>query len=459
MIKAAVGLHIDHNLKHATIKALEQAEAELETRPTAILFFTGSHSGGTTTYDQAMAIIKENYQDVPLAGCSGLGMANKDDYGLKGAGIMLLAGIAIENSVVKRFRVGTWLKTKKIIRDCERTIKAEKKRQSNTTHVFFPPGVGFPKFMANLLNHRIEGLNPFMAFNNRIWRKFPILSKLVGKPVEILMDIAGIGISYSSSWSLFTQLYNKGVHFTGTFGADPLTMLKAYQFHNYKAYKDSLVYMSISSPDLQFESRTDSGAEIIPDKSFSIDSFINGGFIPRIHGKWGAEGLLELYGMEKNPDILERCTQRCFYYHPYRPLCVIDNKNNQNLYGLAVNPNLKHALITAPSQIAKKLIAKDPNHYKAFIGDQSSTTIEKNLKKTLNNLVTKDTAFGLFFDCGNRAMVLGDKFDQYINNFSNYLGKTPYLVIISGGEVNSQEYPIVNFSTVSTVAKNTTPTH
>ncbi|MFX1285414.1 MAG: FIST N-terminal domain-containing protein [Promethearchaeota archaeon] len=410
------------------------------------------------TYDSAMAIINDKYPNVPLAGCSGLGMANKDDYGLKGAGLMLFAGITAKSTIVKRFRIGNWIKTKKVVRDCRKTVQKEYKRNSNTTHLFFPPGIGFPKFMVNMLNHRIEGINPFMAFNNRIWCKFPILSKLAGKPTELLMNIAGIGFSYSSSWPLFTQLHKRGIHFTGSFGADPITMLKAYQFHNCKTYKDSLAYMSISSPELQFESKADSGAKIIPDKSFSLDSFINGGFTPRIHGKWGADALLELFGMEKCPDILERCTQRSFYAHPYRPLCVIDDQQNLNPYGLMVNPNLKHALITAPPQIAKKLHSNDPNRYNAFIGDQSSTTIENSLRKTLERLVTENTVFGLFFDCANRTMVLGDKFGQYLDIFKNYLGKTPYLVILSGGEVNSQDYPIVNFTTVSHVANKTTPT-
>lgn len=459
MIKTAVGLYIDHNLKLATMKALEQAETELGAHPTGILYFTGSHSGGTKTYDQAMAVIREKFGNIPLAGCSGLGMASKDDYGMKGAGIMMFSGIATESTLVERFRIGSRFKTRKVIRHCEETVKTENEKNSNTTHIFFPPGVGFPKFIANLLNHRIDGFNPFIVLNNRIWRKFPFLSKLIGKPVEILMDIAGIGISYSSSWTLFTQLHKKGVHFTGTFGADPLTMLKSYQFYNYKAYKDSLAYMSLRSPNMKFESKTDSGAQIIPDKTFSLDSFINGGFVPRIHGKWGAEALLELYGMEQTPDILERCTQRCFYYHPYRPLCIIDDKQNLNLYGLAVNPNLKHALISAPNQIAKKLMKNDPNRIKAFIGDQSSRTIEESLENTLIKLVTKDTVFGLFFDCANRAMILGDKFGQYLDIFTNHLRKVPFLVIISGGEVNSQDFPIINFSTVSNVAKSTTPAY
>ncbi|MFX0208399.1 MAG: FIST N-terminal domain-containing protein [Candidatus Hodarchaeota archaeon] len=423
------------------------------------MYFTGSHSGGAKTYDRAMAVIKKQYSNVPLAGCSGLGMANKYDYGLKGAGMMLLTGITAKSTIVKRFRIGNWIKTKNVVRNCKKTVQTENKRNSNTTHIFFPPGVGFPKFMANLLNHRIEGINPFMAFNNRIWRRFPILSKIVGKPTELLMNIAGIGFSYSSSWPLFTQLHKRGIHFTGSFGADPITMLKTYQFHNYKAYKDSLAYMSISSPELQFESKADSGAEIIPDKRFSLDSFISGGFVPRIHGKWGADALLELYGLEKYPDILERCTQKAFYAHPYRPLCVIDDQQNLNLYGLIVNPNLKHALLTAPPQIAMKLRSNDPKRYKAFIGDQSAATIEYSLNKTLKTLVTKDTAFGLFFDCANRTMVLGDKFGQYLDNFKNHLGEIPYLVILSGGEVNSQNYPIVNFTTVSHIANKTTPVH
>jgi hypothetical protein len=443
-------------LKLATKKALEQAEAELDAPPTGILYFTGSHSGGTKTYNEAMEVIRKKCGDIPLAGCSGLGMASKEDYGMKGAGIMMFSGIAAESALVKRFRIGSWFKTRKVVKHCEKTVVTEKTKNSNTTHIFFPPGVGFPKFIANLLNHRIDGFNPFIALNNRIWRKFPFLSKLIGKPVEIFMDIVGIGISYSSSWSLFTQLYKKGVHFTGTFGADPLTMLKSYQFHNYRTHKDSLTYMSLSSPKIEFESRTDSGAQIIPDKKFSLDSFINGGFIPRIHDKWGAEALLELYGMEHTPDILERCTQRCFYYHPYRPLCVIDDNQNQNLYGLAVNPNLNHALISAPNQIAKKLVKNDSNRIEAFIGDQSSKSIEESLEDTLNKLVTKDTVFGLFFDCANRAMILGDKFGQYLENFAHHLKKIPYLIIISGGEVNSQEYPIINFSTVSSVARSRT---
>ncbi|MHA2202407.1 MAG: hypothetical protein ACW991_01840, partial [Candidatus Hodarchaeales archaeon] len=331
----------------------------------------------------------------------------------------------------------------------------ELKSGSNTTHIFFPPGLGFPKFIADLLNHRLEGLNPFCVLNNRIWRKFPFLSKIMGKISGISMDIAGMGISYSCAWSLFTKLYEKGIHYTGTFGADPITLNKAYQFHNCKAYKDSLAYISISSPDLEFESKTSSGASIMPDKSFDIDSFLDGGFIPRIRGKWGSEALLELFNMEETPEVLEECTQRYFYYHPYRPLCVIDEEQKQNLYSLAVNPNLKHALITAPSQVVKKLISKDPNHYQAYICDQSASTIEHLLNNTLSNLITKDSAFGLIFDCANRAMIVGDKFDQFIEKYTRHFKDTPYLVVISGGEINSQNFPIVNFSTVASIAKKT----
>jgi len=49
-------------------------------------------------------------------------------------------------------------------------------------------------------------------------------------------------------------------------------------------------------------------------------------------------------------------------------------------------------------------------------------------------------------------MIIGDRFHQYIEHYSKALGKTPYLVILSGGEVNSQLYPIVNFSLVSNIS-------
>jgi hypothetical protein len=453
MIDAAVGLNINHNLVDATKVALEKAEERLKDDPSLILYFTGTHPGGSKIYNDAMEVIKDKYSKVPLSGCSGIGLANNEDFGLKGAGIMMITGVNVKNSLIKRFRIGTRLKTNKILKDCLNTFEIDKKTNSNTTHIFFPPGLGFPKLMVNLLNHRLEGFNPFFALNNRIWRKFPFLSKVVGKFAGTSMDITGIGISYSCAWPLFKKLYEKGIHFTGTFGVDPLTMNKSYQFHNFKSHKDSLAYVTLSSPNLQFESKTDSGAQIIPDKSFDLDSYLDGGFIPRIRGKWGADALLELYDMEKTPEVLEECTQRYFYYHPFRPLCVIDKDQNQNIYGLAVNPNIKHALITTPNQIAKKLIAKDPNHYSAYICDQSATTIEDLLDRTLSKLITKDTVFGLFFDCGNRAMIIGDRFDQFSKKYAKYLGKVPYLVIISGGEVNSQNFPIVNFSTIASVAK------
>ncbi len=458
VVKASVGLHIDHNLKFATDKALGKAETEFDETPSVILYFTGTHSGGAEIYNQAMAIIRENYPKVPLVGCSGVGIANKDDYGLKGAGLMFISGVKAKSHIIKRFRIGTRYKTWKIIKECEKTNKKEKKAHSNTTNIFFPPGLGFPKFMVNMLNHRLEGFNPFFVLNHWAWRKFPILSKIVGILVQISMNFAGIGISYSSSWSLFKQLYKKGIHFTGTFGADPISMKKSYQFHNYKAYKDSLSYVSISSPQLQFTSRTDSGAEIIADKRFDIDSFLNGGFIPRIRGKWGSLALLEMLDMDKTPDILEEFTRRYFYYHPYRPLCVLDEKNNPNLYALAINPNLKHALITAPNQVVKKLNNKDSGNYNAFLCDQSAITIENLIDKTLSELITKDTSFSLFFDCGNRAMIVGDRFDQYTRKYANHLNNIPYLIIISGGEVNYQVFPIVNFSTISSVAKRVSTT-
>jgi hypothetical protein len=458
MIKASVGLHIDHDLKYATIKALKEAETDLIEDPSVILYFTGTHVGGEKTYNEAMAIIKEKYPNVPLAGCSGVGVANQKDYGLKGVGLMLISGIEAKSHIIKRFRIGTRYKTWKVVRKCDKTNRNGKKSHSNTTNIFFPPGLGFPKFMVNMLSHRLDGFNPFFVLNNSIWRKFPILSRITGKFVGILMDLLGIGISYSSSWSLFRQLYKKGLHFTGTFGADPITMSKSYQFYNYKTYKDSLSYVSLSSPKLKFDSKTDSGAEIVTNKSFDIDSFLNGGFIPRIRGKWGSQGLLEILDMEKTPDILEECTRRYFYYNAHRPLCVFDEKNNPNLYALAINPNLKHALITAPNQIMKKLLINDPEHSKAFISEQSAITIENEIDKTLSNLITKDTVYGLFFDCGNRAMIVGDRFEQYTSKYSNHLDKIPYLIIISGGEVNFQEFPVVNFSTISSIAERVTTT-
>ncbi|MHA2054110.1 MAG: FIST N-terminal domain-containing protein [Candidatus Hodarchaeales archaeon] len=453
MTHVSVGLAINHNLEIATRSALEQAKNRLNDDPTGILYFTGTHFGGKRVYNNAMKIIKKSYPKIPLAGCSGVGMANKDDFGLKGVGIMLLSGITVTTHIIKRFRIRSGSKSKKTLRNCKEIEKGGLRKNASTTFIFFPPGLGFPKFLVNLLNHKLEGFNPFMVLNHRIWRKFPLLSKHLGKLVNFFLDIFGVGISYSSAWPLFSELFENGIHFTGTFGVDPLTMNKSFQFHNFKAYKDSLTYISVSSPNLIFQSRTDTGAHIDVEKPFTIDSYLNGGFIPRINGKWGAQSLLSLYEMEKTPEVLEECTKKYFYYHPFKPLCILDEEDNQNLYGLAINPNINHALITAPNQVAQKLFSSRKDHFEAYICDQSAQTIESLLKTSLCSLIDNNTVFGLFFDCANRAMIVGEKFQNYIDHYTDILGDTPYLVIISGGEVNSQSFPIVNFSLISNVAK------
>ena len=454
-MKAAVGININHDLTQATIKALKQAESRLFPRnPDVILYFTGCHPGGAKVYNRAMATIRERYQDIPLGGCSGVGVATKDDYGIKGVGIMLLSGVTSDSKVIKRFRIVNRLKTRKVIRNCEKTVKLAKERDgSNTTHIFCPPGLGFPKLMANLMDHKIEGLNPFFALNNRLWRKFPILPSLSGPFMEFFMNLLGMGISYSSSWSLFTRLYEKGIHYTGTFGADPLTLEKTYQFCNYKAYKDSLTYVSISSPELRFESRADSGAKIMPSKRFEVNSALGGGFVTKVNGQWGRDALLELIDMTETQDVLEENTRKYFYYHPFRPLCVIDEENNQNTYAISMNPNLNHALVTAPNQVVNKLNAKDPNRYKAFICDQSATLIEDMLDETLTSTITPDTSFGLLFECANRSMIIGDKYGEFVKKYSQKFKEIPFLIVMSGGEINAQKFPIVNFSAVANIAK------
>ena len=452
MIKTSVGLFIHHDLSLATEKALNQAEKSLKNKPTGILYFTGTHFGGKKVYNQAMSIIRRKYPNTPLTGCSGIGIANNVDYGLKGAGIMLFSGISIHTFLVKRFRIGTKKKTSKILNNCMHIKREKEEQKSSTSFIFFPPGLGFPKLMVNLLNHRLQGFNPFFVLNNRIWRKFPLLSKISGKFSNFFMNLLGIGISYSCAWPLFQELYQKNIQYTGTFGVDPLTMKKSYQFYNYKAYKDSIAYISFSSPKLYLKSKTDTGAKIDINKKFDLDSYLDGGFIPRIKGQWGAEALLKMYDMEKTPEILEECTQKYFYYHPFKPLCIIDNKRNKNLYGLSINPNLNHALITAPNQVARSLNANQPNKVESYLCNQGGETIESLLKESLSEIIDENVEFALFFDCGNRAMIIGDRFKQYVDHYSKALKNTPYLVIISGGEVNSQSYPIVNFSLVSNIS-------
>jgi len=452
-MKGTVGLKINHDLNYSTSKALKKASSELNEDPNIIIYFTGSHKGGSKTYERAMSIIQKKYSEVPMVGCSGVGIAHHQDYGLKGAAIMMLSDIMAETHIIKRFRIINRLKTRKTVSLCNRIKKTNK--NLNTSFLFFPPGLGFPKFMVNLLNHRIEGFNPFFILNNRIWKNFPILPSFSGKIAGFLMDLLGIGISYSCAWPLFTSLFSKNMHFTGSFGTDALTMNKSYQFCNYKAYKDSLTFVSLGSSKLEFINHSDSGATPLQNKEFQIDSYLDGGFIPRINGEWGANALLKLYDMEQTPEILEEITQRYFYYLPHRPLCILDENKNINLYGLAINPNLKHGLITAPNQLAKRLRAKNSDKLRAFLTCQSAITIEETLDRTLKTLVTPNTKFGLFFDCANRAMIVGDRFDQYLSKFKNHLGNIPYLIVFSGGEINSQHFPIVNFSLVSSLARST----
>ncbi|MHA2290180.1 MAG: hypothetical protein ACXABG_15450, partial [Promethearchaeota archaeon] len=70
--KASVGLCIKHNLKLATKIALAQAEKKLDSEPTGILYFTGTHTGGKRVYNRSLKIIKRKYPNTPLSGCSGI---------------------------------------------------------------------------------------------------------------------------------------------------------------------------------------------------------------------------------------------------------------------------------------------------------------------------------------------------------------------------------------------------
>ena len=77
-----------------------------------------------------------------MVGSSNVGLFNKDDYGLRGVGIVLLTGFVVESHLIKRFRIFNRRKTNKVFIQCK---KWHEKYAKGAGFLFFPPGVGFPK--------------------------------------------------------------------------------------------------------------------------------------------------------------------------------------------------------------------------------------------------------------------------------------------------------------------------
>ncbi|MHA1228605.1 MAG: FIST N-terminal domain-containing protein [Candidatus Hodarchaeales archaeon] len=444
MVSASIGISTGRDLFRCAKSALQQAEKKLAKEPSVILLFTGlisDRSSNLTELKRIMSFIADKYPNTPMIGNSNGGVFDKSIYGLRGVAVILMSDIEAEAKMIKRFRLRNTRKTRIIVKEC---VNWQRDYGIGAGFLFFPPGVYFPKIFLRLFSNDIK-INPVKLFNSRLIQRFKILSKVIG---WFIRNFLGIGFPMDSTFELFVSLNSKGIVFSGNFASDPVGLNKPFQFCNYQIYTDALVYLCLGSKNAIFETQIDFGTEFKHIKEFSIDKFMDGGFISQISGYKAKD--IYFKNLKIDPQIYYSLTKGTFYYNAYQSICIIDSKDKKPaLYAISAPPALDYIILTAPNKVLEMLASGQ----KAFITSQSQNSILETKSKMLKDLDKKNVKLVLAFECANRAMLLSDRYSELIDIYRKELQEQPFTGIISGGEISSQNIPVFNFSSVLFIIK------
>jgi len=452
--KVSVSHAEGRNLLEVTEKCSADLKKEID-QPDLIMFFPGNYPVSQRSkkeLKESLHFLKESFPGSKMCGGVFCGSFSKKGYSLRGATLVGFKNIQVEVIKVKRPRIRSSSKGKKVVKNIKKMVAAG----NDSVAIIISPGPYFPPMMVNQLKTPRK-IHVMSAMNSFLLRKIPFTGKILGKMMGIFMDLLNIGFPLNS-FSKFLDRFNEaGIPFVGALTADPLYYSAAPVFVDYKQSFNEAFVVLFQSSELEFGISVDTAISYKDGDSIQIQKYIPGGFITEIDGKWGKEAYLEKLNMD--PSTFYKSTKSTFFFDIYHPLVVKDPECDYNpLLALAGNPNLKSSLHTGLDSVIKKAVE---NKAKVFVGHQSAkditSSLEKSLKEARKSLNSEKICFGMVFECVNRMMVLGDQFRNLVEIDNEFFGKTPYLGLVTGGELISKSVPTTVESVVSLVASRKNP--
>lgn len=444
---------VSHSDGRGLLEVTENCVADLKKKieqPDLIMFFPGNYpatSQSKKEIKRSLQFLKKSFPDSKMCGGVFCGSFSKKGFSIRGATLVGFKNIIVDVIKVSRPRIRSSSKGKKVVKK----IKKMTLPGNSNVAVIFSPGAYFPPMMVNQLKtpRRIHIMS---IMNSSLLRRIPFIGKILGKLMGLFMDLFNIGFPLNSFSKFLDRFNDENIPFVGALTADPLYYSAAPVFVDYKLSANEAFVVLFQSSNLEFGISVDTAISYDDKDSLKIQKYIPGGFITEINEKWGKEAYLEKLNIE--PSIYYKSTRSTFFFDIYHPLVVDDPEcDYKPLLALAGNPNLKSSLHTGLDSVIKRIVDEKA---KVYVGYQSARDITSSLEKSLdearNNITTENICFGMVFECVNRMMVLGDQFRNLVDIDNDFFGKTPYIGLVTGGELISKSVPTTVESVVSLIA-------
>ncbi|MHA2298964.1 MAG: FIST N-terminal domain-containing protein [Candidatus Hodarchaeales archaeon] len=414
--------------------------------PDLIMFFPSNYRLSKKDYKESMKILREFFPESQMCGGYFCGTFSQAGHSLRGATIAGFKGINAKIIRIKRPRIRSKVKGRKVATKIKKAVK----EGNNSAVIAIIPGPYFPSIFVNQLKSP-KKFHAFKMMNSPLIRKIPFLDSIIGKVMGMTMDLLGWGIPLNPLSKLLGELHKKDIPFVGALTADPITYDAAPVFVNFDvSYKDAFLLL-LQSETLFFGISAGTAITYDREDPLNIEKFISGGFITQINGKWGKHAFLEK--LEIDADQYYKATRPTFYFDIYHPVVVEDPACEYNvLVALGANPNMSATLHTATDRTVKRIIDKKA---KAYVGHQSATDITdgilQTLKRAKNEHGIEKIEFGMLFECTNRMMVLGDQFGKLVEKDNEFFSGAPYIGLGAGGELVNKSVPTTVESVVSLI--------
>lgn len=447
------GISSRRNLVDALDEALSNSiERYITGEPDSLVIMNAGYGVDKKLHKEAVKLLNKKYPNSKIAGTSVPGIFTDEGYSIRGIGILAQKGLETDIVHTNRIRAGVKRKSKKIAKNINK--KTEKLSYNDHAAILFAPGYNFPRIMVRLLQREAKGFNPFFAMNLPPIKWFSRPIKFFGKGLSRMMDNFGIGFSYSSLFDGLLEFNKVGIKGAGSFAMDALYLGQPRSWHSKGITSTGLISVLFYSNKLKFGISSSNGITLDYEKPIKINSNIPGGFLTKINGKWGAEHHLKHINCPS--EVFYRNSKSRFFLDPFYVFCVEGDSEEIGTYVLVNNPNIKPLLSGLPhSIIDNKTYAN-----KLYFGIQSANDILQNtfkgLEEAKSNANIEKIKFGIFFDCVNRALAVGDSFKKLHKVYKDFMCEAPFIGALSGGEiitgVKGSEFPVKNASIISFLA-------